>query len=300
MAGGFDERGIAALSRALELAEDRSEAASSIRIAVSRALAERLDDLPTAIAHVSAVPSDAPEAPVARGLEGRWRARLGDVAGASLAFARLRELAASLSPSTDDASIAATAALLVEAAHIDRTLLNDPLGAQRHLAVALRLRPHDVDLRRAYREVGAIVAGVEASDAPGGLLPPADTDSAAEIDDAAAAPRRAFDFTLPSEGEVDEDDGRGARVEELTRRLHANPSDDAVADELASLLEGLGRGHELLALLSARLEDASPSRRDALAPRAHAALVRLAEQAEAAGRTEEAALYRSALAAFTP
>ena len=39
------------------------------------------------------MPDEADEAIEARGLEGRYRALLGDVAGASLAFARLRERA---------------------------------------------------------------------------------------------------------------------------------------------------------------------------------------------------------------
>jgi hypothetical protein len=73
-----------------------------------------------------------------------------------------------------------------------------------------------------------------------------------------------------------------------------------VADELAALLEQAGRGHELLALLSARLEDATPERRVVLAPTAAAALERLARDAEAAGRHEEAALYRGAGAALVP
>jgi hypothetical protein len=60
----------------------------------------------------------------------------------------------------------------------------------------------------------------------------------------------------------------------------------------------LGRGHELLALLSAGLDDASVERRAALVPRARAALERLALQAEAAGRAAEAALYRDAAVAL--
>jgi hypothetical protein len=50
-----------------------------------------------------------------------------------------------------------------------------------------------------------------------------------------------------------------------------------------------------LALLTARLEDATPERRSALALRARAALERLAAEADRAGRRDEAALYRSAI-----
>jgi hypothetical protein len=95
-----------------------------------------------------------------------------------------------------------------------------------------------------------------------------------------------------------QDAERAARVDELTRRLHADPHDDAIADELASLLEALGRGHELLALLSARLEDADAARRAELAPRAASTLERLASQAADAGRAGEAALYRDTIAAL--
>ena len=100
----------------------------------------------------------------------------------------------------------------------------------------------------------------------------------------------AEDDSLASDSDVE----RAERVEELTRRLHANPRDDATADELAGLLEALGRGHELLALLSAGLADAGVERRAELAPRARATLDRLARQAEAAGRKDEASLYRDA------
>ena len=69
-----------------------------------------------------------------------------------------------------------------------------------------------------------------------------------------------------------------------------------MADELVGLLQSMGRGHELLALLLARLEDASPQRRAELTPRAREALAEMANRAESAGRHEEAALYRDAMA----
>jgi hypothetical protein len=87
-------------------------------------------------------------------------------------------------------------------------------------------------------------------------------------------------------------------VEDLTRRFQANPDDQAVATELSGLLESLGRSHELLALLSARLDDAAPDERAGLVPRVRATLERLADGAERAGRSEEASLYRSALDAL--
>ena len=115
---------------------------------------------------------------------------------------------------------------------------------------------------------------------------------------ASSAAERPFPIELalaPEVSSTDEETHAELRAEELTRRLQANPRDDAAADELGSVLERLGRGHELLALLSARIEDATPEQRTILAPRARAALSRLAEQAEAGGRMDEAALYRGAM-----
>jgi tetratricopeptide (TPR) repeat protein len=267
---GHTERGVALLIHAIGLAEMRAQPTSAMLLTLARALAERLDDLPTAIARVSSIPQEASEAPIARGLEGRWRARLGDVAGAALSFARLREMAASLATTVGDASpvpserrqgLPATIELLVEGANLQRFQLQDLRGAQRYLAAALRLGPHDPELRRAYRELGALL--VDAASTAGGHV----------ADEAQAA----------------------ARVDDLTRRLHADPRDDLAAEELASLLQSLHRGHELLALLSARLEDATPERRNVLAPRARAALERVASEADMQGRLEEAALYRSAI-----
>jgi hypothetical protein len=71
-----------------------------------------------------------------------------------------------------------------------------------------------------------------------------------------------------------------------------------VVDELAALLVRLGRGLELLALLSARLEDAPPERRAQLLPQQRAVLARLEVEAREAGRASEASLFRDALAAL--
>jgi hypothetical protein len=171
--------------------------------------------------------------------------------------------------------------LLQEAAHLELETRHDPLAAQRYLAEALRMRPRDEALRRAYRDVGARIAGRPAPPSPSGP--------------SAAAPAVAgATVVTPIMVEPAPDDE--ARVEALTRRFHADPQDDAGADELASLLEKLDRGHELLALLSARIEDATPERRSVLAPRARAALERLATQAANDGREAEADLFRSAAA----
>jgi hypothetical protein len=174
----------------------------------------------------------------------------------------------------------------------------------------MRLRPRDAELLRAYREVGAIVAQRDRGpdgepDEPTFAQPFPEREEASAThltavaeSDAPPPPalpvRPALDLSLPAEPDAE----IAVRIEELTRRLQADARDDGVADELSTLLEQAGRGHELLALLSARLEDASPERRVELAPKARAALERLAADADAAGRHEEAALYRGAIAAL--
>ncbi len=322
---GHRERGVALLTRAAQLASERATLPdASVIIDLARALAEHLDDLPAAIARAASVSTDAPQAMVARGLEGRWRAALGDAAGAALAFARLRELASSLVASSndthrssiEDAALSEVAAFLAEAATFHERRMGDLFGAQRYLAVALRLRAHDPTLRRTYRAIGGRIARGERPGVPetgpeiegeaeeGGVFSGTEEGSAVHATAPPANPGPApkehnplsFDLALPLDTPTDKEDVVAeARVEELTRRLQAGPPEDEVADELASLLERLGRGHELLALMIGRLEDATPEHRSLLAPRARAVLERLAAQAEVAGRHEEAALYRTAL-----
>jgi tetratricopeptide (TPR) repeat protein len=350
---GRAARGVSLLDRALAGARARGQAESPILIQLARALAEHLDDLPTAIAQVSAVPAAAAEATTARGLEGRWRARLGDFAGAALAFARLRDLAASLAPSldrspgpaadpsSDRAAAEPIVAFLLEAATLERDTRRDVLAAQRHLAAALRLSPHHPEARRAYREAGALVLrgaeGLEARDAwareggPGSEgsrarrepreprdpvldLAPTPLELAPALASPAVSLSTGADRSPPGDAGIDvdllggmaigmdlalpdEDIELAARADELTRRLRESPGNDAVADALASVLEGLGRSHELVALLTGRLEDAPAERRALLRPRAKATFERMAVRADAAGRPDDASLYRDALEA---
>jgi tetratricopeptide (TPR) repeat protein len=276
LAEGQHARGVALLTRALDLLESAPRPSGAVALDLAIALAEKLGDVPRAIARASAVAADTPEAPAARGLEGRWRASLGDFAGAGLAFARMREGVASRASLEGLDAVPSgprIVQLLQEAAHMERKERNDPIAAQRYLAEALRLRPQDEMLRSAFRDVCAAVAGTRAPAGDG------DKDKDTEAD---------------AEPAIDPE----ARVELLTRRLHADPSDDAVADELAALLERLDRGHELLALLSGRLEDATPARRAVLAPRARTTLERLASQAAHDGREVEADLFRTAAASL--
>jgi hypothetical protein len=85
-----------------------------------------------------------------------------------------------------------------------------------------------------------------------------------------------------------------AKIESLTRTLQGDPANDAVVDELTVRLTRLGRSMDLLALLSARLEDAPPDRRAELLPRHRDVLQKLEAEARAAGREGEADLFKMA------
>jgi hypothetical protein len=256
-----------------------------------------MGDLPAAVAHVSAIPSDAQEAPLARGLEGRWRARLGDLSGAGLAFARLRELALAFEPSSDDPRVDAMVGFLREAGQVLRERMGDPTATQRHLAAALRLRPRDGDLLHEYRAVNALAAGVELRQRPADAHSFPASEAGSETHRTALVAHRApLDLALARD---DEDDGRGAaRVVELTSRLQANPADRAAAGELTSLLESLRRGHELVALLFAQLEESAGDQRTLLVEQARATLQRALAAAEAEERADDVLLFRGALASL--
>ena len=104
----------------------------------------------------------------------------------------------------------------------------------------------------------------------------------------AAAPGLGYDFT-PRPGAAFEDDE--LQADHLADKLRADPTDHPTALALAAVLERLGRDMELLALLSARLEEGDADVRRELAPIRRACLERLAAAALAAGRPEEASLY---------
>ncbi len=81
------------------------------------------------------------------------------------------------------------------------------------------------------------------------------------------------------------------RVELLTAKVRADPNDTAAVDELATVLEQLERFHELLALLSARLDEAADEQRPGLLARRRTVLEKMIERAEREGRSDEAQLY---------
>jgi cellulose synthase operon protein C len=288
-AAGRPARGAALLSRAIDEATARREPVGSMLLDLARILGGALEDLPSAIARARTVPDDADGAWAARALEGNLRARLGDVEGASLAYARMRELAAT---SRDRAAVTA----LVEAAEHERAR-GEQAAERRHLTAALALSPHDAALLARTREIGDAhrARATQTAEPPTAAreeTAPAPSPAPA-VADAPSEPGAALEAPAEPSAEEPFDEGAAdARVAVLTMSLQADPTNDATVDELVSLLTRLGRYHELLALLSARLEDAPADRREALLPKQRAILAELAEHAEREGRADEAALFR--------
>ncbi|MBS2015904.1 MAG: hypothetical protein JST00_23655 [Deltaproteobacteria bacterium] len=291
---GRAARGAAILAHAIELADKRGIPSAWMHLELGRVLGEVLGDRPAAVARLRAVPDDAPEAIAARGLEGRLRARLGDVAGASLAFARLRERAGR-EPSA--------LAWLEEAARFEEER-GDLAAAQRHLASAISIAPNDLVLEARYRALGEALARRAGVSLPREAAPPAPPAAVPEpvvpfavtapTPTLAPIPAPAPSAPVSLAAESTDDAGAEARVEALTRTLQGDPTNDAVVDELVVLLTRLGRSMDLLALLSARLEDAPAERRDALLPRHREVLATLEREARAAGRDAEAELFKLA------
>jgi cellulose synthase operon protein C len=219
------------------------------------------------VARLRAIPDEAREAVDARGLEGRYRAAIGDLPGAALAYARLRERSGGRERSAIP--------WLLEAARFEEDR-HDLAAAQRHLATATSIAPEDLliaERLRALSERIAREAGIRLPPEPEAQPEPARIE----------AVEQPFD-----ESEAEQ------RVESLTRILQGDPTNDAVIDELVGLLTRLGRPMDLLALLSARLEDAPLDRREQLLPKHREVLALLEEEARANGRDAEADLFKMA------
>ncbi|HVU01777.1 MAG TPA: tetratricopeptide repeat protein [Polyangiaceae bacterium] len=150
---GRAERAVTLLERALALGEKKGNVPAGALVDLAKILA-KLGDLPQAVARVRAVASDREEVVVARALEAEWREKLGDLAGASLAYARLRESLELSSP----ADPLEAALVLERAARFEWESQRDVRAAERHLATALRLAPRDRRIGDAYREMAARLA----------------------------------------------------------------------------------------------------------------------------------------------
>jgi tetratricopeptide (TPR) repeat protein len=150
---GRTARALALLTRAAALGEAAGAPQWDAIVDLAKLLA-KMGDLPQAIARARQVAAPSPRLAEARALEATWREALGDYAGATLAYARLRE-------SLELASVAdarTAAEWLRTAARFERDVQKDVVAAERHLAVALKLAPRDRAVAEAYREVAALVA----------------------------------------------------------------------------------------------------------------------------------------------
>jgi len=150
---GQRERATTLLARAVTLSERHGQPDADALIDLAMVLAAELKDLPQAIARARQVSAASPRYVEARRLEARWRADLGDIAGASLCFGRMREaIELSAEPPANSAQF------LLEAAEFEHDVERDVLAAERHLAVALRVAPRDTRIAERYREVAAEAA----------------------------------------------------------------------------------------------------------------------------------------------
>lgn len=145
-------RAIPLLERAVQVAGEADGSRGVALVELATLVATKLSDLPQAVARLRAVPPSDRAAISARALEGRYRLMIGDVVGASSAFGRMRELIELVPIDAKHAD------WLIEAARFERDVLRDHAAAERHLALALRISPHQQMVKELYREVAAVLA----------------------------------------------------------------------------------------------------------------------------------------------
>lgn len=289
---GDGPRAVSLLTRAVALA-GKSGAAPSLVLDLATGLADIVQDLPAAIAHARSVPFGVPETPRARTLEGRWRALLGDLVGASLSYAQAREAMDGL-----PAAAPIPVEWSLEAARFEAEIKQDWRAVQRHLATALVRYPNDPAVRAMFRKAGTLLAAVAQDEEPreeSEIRDVAEQPELSRPEHQPVAERRLIPELEPQvepEGEVDE--GRVARLAEL---VQGDPANTEAVRELCGLLSRARRQLDLFALVSARLEETSnPDDRPWLLSYRELALRALIDAARAAGRDEEASLYEDALA----
>ena len=150
---GRIERAVALLERAVAGGERRGEPQGDALLDLAKILA-KAGDLPQAIARARQITGPSERLSEARALEASWREKLGDLAGATVAYGRLREVL-ELTPPSDPLR---AVEWLLEAARFEWEVRKDAVLAERHLAVALRLSPRDRRVGEEYKKLAAIVA----------------------------------------------------------------------------------------------------------------------------------------------
>ncbi len=334
-AGKF-ERATVVLQRTLELAANDEAVTSEANLALGRLLAEHCGDLPAAIARVRRVTGLTSASVEARGFEAEWRARIGDVAGATLAFARLGETIASCPELTAHRA----GYWLARAGKYSIEQVDDAAAAERYLAQALRKAPKDSQIAEAYRVAAARAARprLAATQAPASEpqvaearptvleQPPREGTfvdvgtplqderqqgpsvakdhvgavNAGERPDSSAADSSAAHSSavVANTGEESEIELE-QRVEALRAQLLAtSQAPDLVVDGLVDALGRLGRLEEAYALLRAQYDDSSGATQQRLGRALSDVLTRLVEWSRGQGRQDDAELYALTLDAL--
>jgi tetratricopeptide (TPR) repeat protein len=305
LATGDPKRGVALLSRAVTLLKAGDPQSPTFVLELAEALAEHAQDLPAAIFHARSVPFGLCETIAARALEGRWRNQLGDRVGASQAFARAREAAAQLPRPT----IAAHADWLLEAAAFELDVARDPRTAKRHAELALQAAPHDPKTIALFRRA-ALAEQSLAFDTPTASSEPALQPSEPHVDppDSVVPEARHTEppppapATLPPPDlfeDLEADSADEQRIERLTDVIRANPEDQDAVRELCGLLERAERHLDLMALVSARLDEtADEAFRSDLTEVQKRTLMALIATCRNEGRPDEAEMYEMVLSSL--
>ncbi len=258
LASGQPARAIQLLGRAFSI-PTREPPPDAYRVDLAEALARELGDRAAAVARLGEVADDSDEAALARGLEGRFRREVDDASGASLAYARMRDVV--LSRAVPERYKARIAELLRE-------------------AIAFEERRNDLVLAASHRAaIEQAFPTLTATAKRDHLRPQSDSE-----------PPPPTQLAPEPLSQADE-----RRAVELIARYRDRPEDHDLVDELAAVLSRLGRSHELLALLAARLDEADERIRARLAPLHREVLARLEREARERGHDNEAQLFRDAL-----
>lgn len=323
-AAGKAKRALDLFARAAALSDKlgrKSDKEHSITLELARTLVDAADDRPAAIARLRRIPPGLAESAEARFLEGKFRAELGDWAGSGEAFGRFRlevERSIELVPYANEAWAYSVASMLLSAAHIEEEERGQLADAQRMLGLALRLKPRDKAIAAQFRRISqALRASVQAlsveaqtPEKQGSAYTTTqvspmrieDEEEAAESVPTAPSARSSQPFSELFGGEMDADGERGGEasqtpsvdellIERLTARVRANPDDHEAVFALIDALSHAHRYLDLLALISARIEEGDDELRAALLPKKRDVLRELSAQARAAGRPSEAELY---------
>lgn len=295
---GRHERATVVLQRTLDLAVSDEALCGEANLALGRLLAEHVRDLPAAIARVRRVTGLTKAAVESRGYEALWRSMIGDIAGATIAFARLAEVIASCPEVTPHRA----GFWLSQAGKYSLEETGDPVAAERYLALALRRLPKDVGVAEAYRTAAARIA-------PRARL----TTSAKDAGFGKEIPAEVEPSPIPVRTQAEEISGNGETVEEelseiqLEQRVESfkaqlmatSQAPQEVISGLVGALGKLGRLEEAYALLRAQYDDSGGETQRRLKAALTEVLGQLVEWSREQGKLDDAELYEMTLAGLS-